>query len=199
MKDDSNNIADNLRDYIQGFYDNAREILESFDLYAQIERLDKANLLYLIVSRFAEDIDLHPDRVSNNKMGYIFEELIRKFSEISNETAGEHFTPREVIRLMVDLIFSHNMQKIREPGFMVKLFDPAVGTGGMLSAAIEYARELNEKAIIEVYGEEINNPDASVEVCCSYKVVAVGFNTLCYDAERRRKSSGIKPSARIKN
>lgn len=164
MKDDSNNIADNLRDYIQGFYDNAREILESFDLYAQIERLDKANLLYLIVSRFAEDIDLHPDRVSNNKMGYIFEELIRKFSEISNETAGEHFTPREVIRLMVDLIFSHNMQKIREPGFMVKLFDPAVGTGGMLSAAIEYARELNEKAIIEVYGEEINNPDASVEV-----------------------------------
>ena len=84
LKDDSNNIANNLRDYIQGFYDNAREILESFDLYAQIERLDKANLLYLIVARFAEDIDLHPDRVSNNEMGYIFEELIRKFSEISN-------------------------------------------------------------------------------------------------------------------
>ena len=162
LKDDSNNIADNLRDYIQGFSDNAREILESFDLYAQIERLDKANLLYLIVSRFAEDIDFHPDRVSNNEMGYIFEELIRKFSEISNETAGEHFTPREVIRLMVDLIFSPDMQKICGTGFMAKLYDPAVGTGGMLSAAIEYARELNEHAIIEVYGEEINEKTYAV-------------------------------------
>jgi type I restriction enzyme M protein len=93
LKNDSAHIADNLRDYIMGFSENAREILESFDIYSQIIRLDKANLLYLVVSRFVDDIDLHPDKVSNNEMGYIFEELIRRFAEISNETAGEHFTP----------------------------------------------------------------------------------------------------------
>ena len=162
LKNDANNIADNLRDYIRGFSDNAREILEAFELYAQIERLDKANLLYRVVSRFAEDIDLHPDRVSNTEMGYVFEELIRKFSEISNETAGEHFTPREVIRLMVDLLFTPDMEEICKPSFIAKLYDPAVGTGGMLSTAIEYARELNENAIIEVYGEEINEKTYAV-------------------------------------
>jgi len=156
LKDDAGNIADNLRDYIKGFSENAREILESFDIYAQIARLDKANLLYLVVSRFVDDIDLHPDKVSNNEMGYIFEELIRRFSEMSNETAGEHFTPREVIRLMVSMLFTPDMQKICEPGFMAKLYDPAAGTGGMLSAGIEYAGELNDRAIIEVYGQELN-------------------------------------------
>lgn len=149
-------VADNLRDYIKGFSENAREILESFDIYAQIARLDKANLLYLVVSRFVDDIDLHPDKVTNNEMGYIFEELIRRFSEMSNETAGEHFTPREVIRLMVSMLFTPDMQKICEQGFMAKLYDPAAGTGGMLSAGIEYAGELNDRAIIEVYGQELN-------------------------------------------
>lgn len=156
LKDDPSNIADNLRDYIKGFSDNARGILESFDIYAQIARLDKANLLYLVVSRFVDDIDLHPGRVSNSEMGYIFEELIRRFSEMSNETAGEHFTPREVIRLMVSMLFTPDMEKICEPGFMAKLYDPAAGTGGMLSAGIEYASELNDRAIIEVYGQELN-------------------------------------------
>jgi len=156
LKDDASNIADNLRDYIKGFSDNAREILESFDIYAQIARLDKANLLYLVVSRFVDDIDLHPDRVSNNEMGYIFEELIRRFSEMSNETAGEHFTPREVIRLMVSILFDPDLDKIIDPSFMAKLYDPAAGTGGMLSAGIEYAAEQCKTAIIEVYGQELN-------------------------------------------
>lgn len=156
LKNDPTIVADNLRDYIKGFSDNAREILESFDIYAQIARLDKANLLYLVVSRFVDDIDLHPDKVTNNEMGYIFEELIRRFSEMSNETAGEHFTPREVIRLMVSILFTPDMEKICEPGFMAKLYDPAAGTGGMLSAGIEYAGELNDRAIIEVYGQELN-------------------------------------------
>lgn len=156
LKDDASNIADNLRDYIKGFSENAREILESFDIYAQIARLDKANLLYLVVSRFVDDIDLHPDRVSNNEMGYIFEELIRRFSEMSNETAGEHFTPREVIRLMVSILFDPDLDKIIDPSFMAKLYDPAAGTGGMLSAGIEYAAEQCKTAIIEVYGQELN-------------------------------------------
>ncbi len=100
LLDDADNLADNLRAYIHGFSPEAREILDKFDFPTQINRLDKADLLYLVVSRFA-DLDLHPDRVSNIEMGYLYEELIRRFSELSNETAGEHFTPREVIRLMV--------------------------------------------------------------------------------------------------
>ncbi|MEG1902737.1 MAG: class I SAM-dependent DNA methyltransferase, partial [Clostridium sp.] len=156
LKNDAGNIADNLIDYIKGFSENARTILESFDIYSQISRLDKANLLYLVFLKFVDDIDLNPNNVSNQEMGYIFEELIRKFSEMSNETAGEHFTPREVIRLMVSILFDSDMAKICEPGFMAKLYDPAAGTGGMLSAGIEYATEQNDRAIIEVYGQELN-------------------------------------------
>jgi len=156
LKNDSAHITENLRDYIKGFSDNAREILESFDIYSQITRLDKANLLFIVVSRFVDDIDLHPDKVSNNEMGYIFEELIRRFSEMSNETAGEHFTPREVIRLMVSMLFTPDMKKICEPGFMAKLYDPAAGTGGMLSAGIDQANEFNSDAKIIAYGQELN-------------------------------------------
>lgn len=156
LKNDATNIADNLTDYIKGFSENARTILESFDIYSQIARLDRANLLYLVVCKFVDDIDLHPDRVKNNEMGYIFEELIRKFSEMSNETAGEHFTPREVIRLMVSMLFNPDLDKIIDPAFMAKLYDPAAGTGGMLSAAIEYASEHSPSAIIRVYGQELN-------------------------------------------
>jgi type I restriction enzyme M protein len=156
LKNDATNIADNLTDYIKGFSENARKILESFDIYSQIARLDRANLLYLVICKFVDDIDLHPDRVKNNEMGYIFEELIRKFSEMSNETAGEHFTPREVIRLMVSMLFNPDLDKIIDPAFMAKLYDPAAGTGGMLSAAIEYAAEHSPSAIIRVYGQELN-------------------------------------------
>ena len=162
LKNDAGNLADNLTDYIKGFSQNARTILESFDIYSQIARLDKANLLYLVVSKFVDDIDLHPDRVSNNEMGYIFEELIRKFSEISNETAGEHFTPREVIRLMVSMLFDPDLDKIIDPSYMAKLYDPAAGTGGMLSAGIEYAKEHSPNAIIEVYGQELNEKTFAV-------------------------------------
>jgi len=156
LKNDAGNIADNLTDYIKGFSENARTILESFDIYSQIARLDKANLLYLVVTKFIDDIDLHPDNVSNNEMGYIFEELIRKFSEMSNETAGEHFTPREVIRLMTSMLFTPDLDRITGDGYMAKLYDPAAGTGGMLSAGIEYAKEHAPNAIIEVYGQELN-------------------------------------------
>lgn len=147
---------ENLSDYIYGFSDNVQDILKSFDIIEMIERLDRAGLLFDVVCHFAKDIDLSPARVSNNDMGYIFEELIRKFSEISNETAGEHFTPREVIRLMVDILFVPDMQKICAPGFIAKLYDPAAGTGGMLSAGLERAKELNSDAMLVVYGQEIN-------------------------------------------
>ena len=179
LKDDPDNLDENIVDYIKGFSDNAREILEAFNIYSQIERLEKEGLLYLIVIKFADEIDLHPDRVSNTEMGYIFEELIRKFSEMSNETAGEHFTPREVIRLMVAVLFEPDMKKITEPSFMAKLYDPAAGTGGMLSAGISYAKELNEKAIIEVYGQELNQ--STYAVCKSDTLIkGKGYENIYY-------------------
>jgi type I restriction enzyme M protein len=115
LLDDTSNLADQLRQYIAGFSDNVREIFEKFNFDVQITWLDQANLLYLVLSKFVE-IDLHPDTVSNLEMGYLYEELIRKFSELSNETAGEHFTPREVIELMVHLLFIDDEDLLSKPG-----------------------------------------------------------------------------------
>ena len=159
------NIAANLNNMINGFSQDARDIfIDRFGLPEQIARLDRDNLLYLIVSRFAQ-ADLHPDRVSNLQMGYIFEELIRRFSEQSNETAGEHFTPREVIRLMVNLLFLEDNDALTKPGIIRNLYDPACGTGGMLSIAEEDLRELNPRASLIVYGQELN--DESYATCKS--------------------------------
>ncbi|MFN8232214.1 MAG: class I SAM-dependent DNA methyltransferase [Actinomycetota bacterium] len=164
LLDDPNHIADNLRAYVGGFSDAARDIIEKFDFNSQIARLDKANLLYKVVARFA-DIDLHPGTVSNLEMGYLYEELIRRFSELSNETAGEHFTPREVIRLMVNLLFIEDERALTKKGVVRTLFDPACGTGGMLSVAEDHLRSLNPDARLEVFGQELN--DETYAVCRS--------------------------------
>jgi type I restriction enzyme M protein len=155
LLDDPDQLADNLRAYIAGFSPEVRDILNKFDLNTQITRLDSANLLYLVLSKFAE-IDLHPDAVSNIEMGYLYEELIRRFSELSNETAGEHFTPREVIRLMVNLLFIEDDDLLSKPGIAKSLFDPACGTGGMLSVAEDYLRQHNPHATLHVAGQELN-------------------------------------------
>ena len=155
LLDDPTQLAANLRAYIAGFSSGARDVLEKFDFDTQIARLDKANLLYQVIGKFAE-IDLHPNTVSNLEMGYLYEELIRRFSELSNETAGEHFTPREVIRLMVNLLFAEDSDVLTKPGTVRTLFDPACGTGGMLSVAEDYLRQLNPKAQLEVFGQELN-------------------------------------------
>ena len=157
-------IESNLQYYINSFDDDTKEILEKFDFGHQIDRLEEADLLYQVVRKFRE-IDLHPDKVPNEEMGYIYEELIRKFSELSNETAGEHFTPREVIRLMVNLIFNEEDDVLTQPGVVRTLYDPACGTGGMLSVAEDYIRELNQEANLHVYGQELN-PE-SYAVCNS--------------------------------
>ncbi len=129
---DQDNIRQNLYAYIQGFSPAARDIFERFDFFAQVERLAKAGLLYLVAEKFA-NIDLHPEVVDNAQMGLVFEELIRKFAEISNETAGEHFTPREVIRLMVNLLFIEDDDVLTAGNAVVRtLYDPTAGTGGML-------------------------------------------------------------------
>ncbi len=155
LQADSDNVAANLKNFINGFSASGREIIEYFDFSDRINRLDEANLLFLIVKKFAE-IDLHPDAVSNMEMGYVFEELIRKFSELSNETAGEHFTPREVIRLMVNLLFQNDREVLTQKGIVKTIYDPACGTGGMLSVAEEYIKELNEDAKPVVFGQELN-------------------------------------------
>ncbi|MBE3035369.1 MAG: SAM-dependent DNA methyltransferase [Actinobacteria bacterium] len=155
LTDDPANIVPNLQHYIASFSSRAREIIEYFGFEAEIEKLEQADRLYLVVKKFAE-IDLHPDAVSNVEMGYVFEELVRKFSEAANETAGDHFTPREVIRLMVNLLFEPDGEALTKPGIVRTLCDPACGTGGMLSVAEDYLRELNPQARLECYGQEYN-------------------------------------------
>ncbi|MFA5097856.1 MAG: class I SAM-dependent DNA methyltransferase [Candidatus Margulisiibacteriota bacterium] len=170
---DQYDIAANLRNYINGFSKNAREILEHFEFDSQITRLDKANLLYQIVIQFAS-VDLHPGKVQNIEMGYIFEELIRKFADLSNETAGEHFTPREVIRLMVNLLFLNDKKILTTKGIVKTLYDPACGTGGMLSVAEEYLRELNPDADLRVFGQELNPESYAI---CNSDMLIKGQNT----------------------
>ncbi|WP_291103976.1 MULTISPECIES: type I restriction-modification system subunit M [unclassified Flavobacterium] len=152
---DPNNIASNLRNYINGFSEDAREIIEQFEFENQITKMDDNNLLFMVVKRFQE-IDLHPDRISSMEMGYMFEELIRKFAEISNETAGEHFTPREVIKLMVNILFLNDREILTKKGITKTIYDCCAGTGGMLSVAEEYLNELNPDARLEVFGQELN-------------------------------------------
>lgn len=152
---DQDHIRENLFSYIQGFSPAVRDIFERFEFYAQVERLAKAGLLYMVTEKFA-GVDLHPESVSNDQMGLIFEELIRKFAEISNETAGEHFTPREVIRLMVNLIFIEDDEILAKPGVVRTIYDPTAGTGGMLSIAGEYLDEHNPQARLTMFGQELN-------------------------------------------
>ncbi|KPF78063.1 class I SAM-dependent DNA methyltransferase [Novosphingobium sp. AAP93] len=152
---DQDNIGTNLLSYIQGFSPEVRDIFEQFEFGAQIDRLAKNGLLYQVTERFA-GIDLHPTRVDNNQMGLAFEELIRKFAEISNETAGEHFTPREVIRLMVNLLFVEDDEVLTKPSVVRSIYDPTAGTGGMLSIAEEYLREHNPTAQLTMWGQELN-------------------------------------------
>ncbi|GAB3328596.1 class I SAM-dependent DNA methyltransferase [Micromonospora halotolerans] len=152
---DQDHVALNLRAYIGGFSPGAVDVLDKYGFDTQISRLAEAGLLYQVVAKFA-DIDLHPDVVSNHQMGYVFEELIRRFSEISNETAGEHFTPREVIKLMVNLLLAPDEDDLITPGIVRKVYDPACGTGGMLSEAQDHIQEHNPHATVEVYGQELN-------------------------------------------
>ncbi|MFG2054198.1 N-6 DNA methylase [Micromonospora sp. NPDC048930] len=152
---DQDHVALNLRAYIGGFSPGAVDVLDKYGFDTQISRLAEAGLLYQVVAKFA-DIDLHPDVVSNHQMGYVFEELIRRFSEISNETAGEHFTPREVIKLMVNLLLAPDEDDLVTPGIVRKVYDPACGTGGMLTEAQEHIQAHNPHATVEVYGQELN-------------------------------------------
>ncbi len=155
LKGDPDNVEKHLVSYIKGFSRNVRDIFEFFEFENEIERMREANILYLVVSKFC-DVDLHPNTVPNEQMGLLFENLIRRFNELANETAGDHFTPREVIRLMVSVLFIHDDKLLATPGTVRKLLDPACGTGGMLAEAQNYLREHHGAAKLYVYGQDYN-------------------------------------------
>ncbi|WP_242494830.1 type I restriction-modification system subunit M [Nocardioides zhouii] len=158
MLNDDKNLADNLAGYIRRLSRDAYAVIEAYNFDDKIARMDRAGILYGVVADFA-DLDLRPEVVSNESMGYVFEELLRKFSEMSNETAGEHYTPREVIRLMVDLLLTGKAaaELIENPKPVRTVYDPAAGTGGMLMGALHRIEELNPGAIVQVAGQELND------------------------------------------
>jgi len=188
---DQDHIRENLFAYVQDFSPSVRDIFERFDFATQIERLAKNGLLYQVTEKFV-GIDLHPEVVDNSQMGLVFEELIRKFAEISNETAGEHFTPREVIRLMVNLIFVEDDEALTKPGVVRTIYDPAAGTGGMLSVAGEHLEAMNPKARLTMFGQELN--DESYAICKADMLIKgqdvaniIAGNTLSDDGHAHRK------------
>ena len=155
LKGDPDNIGRHLTDYINGFSENVRKIFERFEFEKEIEKLEESNRLYQVVSQFAE-IDLHPKRVDNITMGLVFEDLIRRFNESANETAGDHFTPREVIQLMVNLLLEPDTNVLTQAGIIVTICDPACGTGGMLAEAQNWIHAHNDQATVKVYGQDYN-------------------------------------------
>jgi type I restriction enzyme M protein len=155
LKGDPDNIGRHLADYINSFSENVRRIFERFEFEKEIEKLEESNRLYQVVAQFAE-IDLHPRTVDNITMGLVFEDLIRRFNEAANETAGDHFTPREVIQLMVNLLLEPDTQVLTQAGIIVTICDPACGTGGMLAEAQNWIRAHNEQATVKVFGQDYN-------------------------------------------
>jgi type I restriction enzyme M protein len=158
---DTTNLKANLLAYIDGFSVNVRDIFDKYDFAAQLSKLDENDLLLLVTQKFSQ-IDLHPDKVSNIEMGLIFEELIRQFAELSNETAGEHFTPRDVVRLMVNLLFANDDGVLSKKGVVRTVYDPTAGTGGMLSVADDYLRNLNPDAALTLFGQELNGESYAI-------------------------------------
>ena len=152
---DPDKVASNLNSYIRAFSPSASEVLDKYGFPEKIKKLEEQGLLYQIIGKFA-DLDLSEETVSNEAMGYVFEELLRKFSEMSNETAGEHYTPREVIRLMVNLLFIEDSKALAGQKPIRSIYDPACGTGGMLSIAEEYLHDLNPNIKLNVFGQELN-------------------------------------------
>jgi len=162
LKSDPQNIYLNFQNYLGGFSDNVIEIIENFQLEKLVEKLNKNNRLFILIDKFTE-IDLHPDKISNRDMGVIFEELLRKFSEMSNETSGEHYSPRDVVWLLVSLVFSEDKDDLQGEGKVRSLLDPCVGTGGMLTIGKEYVHQnINDKVNLLLFGQELNPQTYSI-------------------------------------
>jgi type I restriction enzyme M protein len=162
LKSDPQNVYMNFQNYLGGYSDNVVEILENFQLEKPVEKLNKNNRLFILIDKLTE-IDLHPDKISNRDMGLIFEELLRKFSEMSNETSGEHYTPRDVVRLLVSLVFTEDKDDLQGEGKVRSIFDPCCGSGGMLTIGKEYIHQnINDKVKLRLLGQELNPQTYSI-------------------------------------
>ena len=164
LLDDPDNIEENFHDYLNGFSENVRDIIEKFKFDGHIDTMANKGILYIVIKEFTSTrANLHPDVISNLEMGYIFEEIIRRFSESHNEDAGQHYTPREVIRLMVNILFYDDSSTLSGKNIARTIYDPACGTGGMLSVAEEYLHELNSSTELMSFGQELN--DQTFAIC----------------------------------
>ena len=174
LLDDPDNIDANFRNYLNGFSENVRNIIERFKFDNQINTLVEKNLLYIVLKEFTNPkADMHPDKISNLEMGYIFEEIIRRFSEAHNEDAGQHYTPREVIELMVNILFAEDSDILTGNAVAKTMYDPACGTGGMLTVAEEHLKKLNSNAQLICFGQELN---ASTYAICKSDLLIKGAN-----------------------
>ena len=173
LKQDPSNVMMNFNNYLSGYSENVVEIIENFQLEKPIEKLNKNNRLFQFIEKFSE-IDLHPDVVSNHQMGQIFEELLRKFSEMSNETSGEHYTPRDVVKLLVSMVFSHDSDDLQGEDKVRSIFDPCCGTGGMLTTGQEWVHDnINDKVEFRLLGQELNPQTYSI---CKSDMMITGGN-----------------------
>ena len=173
LKSDPQNININFGNYLGGYSDNVVEILENFQLEKPVQKLNKNNRLFILIDKLTE-IDLHPDKISNRDMGLIFEELLRKFSEMSNETSGEHYTPRDVVRLLVSLVFSEDKEDLQGEGKVRSIFDPCCGSGGMLTIGKEWIHNnINDKIELRLLGQELNPQTYSI---CKSDMMITGEN-----------------------
>ena len=162
LKDEPNKLSENFYDYLSSFSTNVQDIIKNFGLQKHIDKLESNNKLYILIEKFT-DIDLHPSNVDNHVMGNIFEELLRKFSEMSNETSGEHYTPRDVVNLLVSLVFSSDKEKLSDPNKIISVYDPCCGTGGMLTIGKDWVHEnINKEVDINLFGQELNPQTYSI-------------------------------------
>ncbi len=162
LKDEPNKLSENFYDYLSSFSTNVQDIIQNFGLQKHIDKLEKNNKLYLLVEKFT-DVDLHPSNIDNHVMGNIFEELLRKFSEMSNETSGEHYTPRDVVNLLVSLVFSSDKEKLSDPNKIISVYDPCCGTGGMLTIGKDWVHEnINKGVDVNLFGQELNPQTYSI-------------------------------------
>lgn len=165
IKSDPNNVLMNFNNYVQGYSNNVLDIIENFSINPLVEKLHKQKRLYLLIDKFTE-FDLHPDKIDNHQMGSVYEELLRKFSEMSNEESGDHFTPRDVVKLLVSFVFGGDKQNLLGEGKIRSVFDPCCGTGGMLTIGKEWVHEnINPNLKIDLYGQELN--DVTYSICKS--------------------------------
>ena len=165
LKSDPTNIKQNFENYIQGYSENVRDIVKNFNLQPLVDKLDDYDKLYLLIDKYTT-VDLHPDTIDNHQMGTIYEELLRKFSEMTNEESGDHFTPRDIVQLLVTLVFGPDKENLQGKGLVRTIYDPCCGTGGLLSIGKQWVKEnINSDISIELFGQERN--DQTYAICKS--------------------------------